>query len=312
MSDDVKKREEDKEVSLSPEIEKLLDEWTANPNSKVFAKLAEGYRKASLLDEAKQVCEKGLKANPSYLSGNMVLAKILFDKKEYDKSFEEVLKVTSAQSDNIMAQNLLLELYIKKGDKDNAIKICDIISFLDPKNEKIKNKKLELEEKGIIKEETETTPTKEESSEEMQIDSDDEDIGELTLEDIEEEEVDLEDPLPGDFATNTVAELYIKQGFHEKGLNIYKEMLVESPNDEKIIEKISEIKNMMEEKDSGAKSSAEGISSEEPEQETDISDTKEKEKQEQEQEQETKSVNAKEQIIRLSNFLDSIQRRGKR
>ena len=317
MSDDVKKKEENKEVSLSPEIEKFLDEWTKNPLSKVFVKLAEEYRKSGLLDEAKEVCEKGLKANPNYLSGNMVLAKVLFDKGEYDRSFEEVFKVTSVQTDNIMAQNLLLELYIKKGDKDNAIQVCDIISYLDPNNEEIKNKKIQMEKSGIIQEEEEeeeeekTETPHDISDEDFQIEEEEseEDTEEFVLEDIDEEEEEeegSEELMQGEFATNTVAELYIKQGFYEKGLNIYKEMLDESPNDDKLIEKINEIEKMMQEKESEEESAMEEPSGEEAEKEAAFSDPQEEEKEEQE------SVDKEEKINRLTNFLNKIQRRSHR
>jgi tetratricopeptide (TPR) repeat protein len=248
MPDDIKKKEEEKvEITLSPEIPKLLDEWTANPNSKIFVKLAEEYRKSGLIDEALDVCKKGLEANPNYLSGNMVLAKIQFDQGEYQAALDEALKVASMQSDNIMAQNLLLELYIKLGDKDNAIKTCDVISFLDPNNEGVLNKKRELETKGIVAEPVEEKVVDEDAKAE--------DIQSVVAEEFEgtptavpgaEELLEAEDEEPqGDFTTNTVAELYIKQGFYEKGLNIYKELLQESPDEPELIAKVNELEDII-------------------------------------------------------------------
>ena len=52
---------------------KLLD---ANPNSQIFAALAEAYRKKGELDKAFRICQGGLRIHPSYGSAHVVMAKI--------------------------------------------------------------------------------------------------------------------------------------------------------------------------------------------------------------------------------------------
>ena len=252
MADDKKKVDVKKAISLSPEIASYFDEWTRNPQSKVFVKLAEEYRKSGLIEEALDVCEKGLTANPKYLGGNMMLAKIYFDMGEYDKSFQEVKKVSSVQQDNLMAQNLILELYIKKGDKDNAIRVCDIISYLDPKNESVANKKKELKERGIVNVTPEPVRVDDEPGE-VETAMKREFVATTESAPYQTEKDDkfgknVEFKKKDDFTTNTVAELYIKQGYFEKGLNIYKELLAESPDEIKLIKKINEIEKMIEAK----------------------------------------------------------------
>ncbi len=240
MVDDKKKTEEEKkQIKLSPEIRKYLDEWTNNPKSTVFVKLAEEYIKSGLIDEAKQVCEDGLAANPSYLSGNLVLAKIHFDMGNFDDAFTEVKKVTSAQTDNIMAQNLLLDVYIKKGDKDNAITQCDIISFLDPNNEDVISRKKELETRGISHKELAPEPEEEVADDVTEYFTDYGQVKTQVQEDVPQEEPNHE------ITTNTVADLYIEQGFYDKGLNIYKEMLKESPDNQQLVDKVREIQAMV-------------------------------------------------------------------
>ena len=49
---------------------KLLD---ANPNSQIFAALAEAYRKKGELDQAFRVCQSGLRIHPNYGSAHMVM-----------------------------------------------------------------------------------------------------------------------------------------------------------------------------------------------------------------------------------------------
>ena len=43
-----------------PNLEKYLKEYQENPRSRVFAPLAEAYRKSGLIDEAIDICREGL------------------------------------------------------------------------------------------------------------------------------------------------------------------------------------------------------------------------------------------------------------
>lgn len=329
MTENKKNKDEKKEIKLSPEIAKYFDEWTANPKSKVFVKIAEEYRKCGLIEEAERVCEKGLSDNPNYLSGNMTLAKIYFDKGEYQKSLEQTKKVTTFQVDNLMAQNLLLDLYIKLGDKNNALKLCDVISFLDPKNEGILRKREEIKKGGLIQAEI-FEEEKEEEPEEIKAAVEEElDLSDGQKEDNAEEEEHVEEK---EFTTNTVAELYIKQGFYEKGFNIYKELLDESPNEGKLISKVNEIKGMIETKKAAEekekkktsapaekiieKKNEDVIASAEPKYSPvyNIEDYKvESRKEEVAVTEEKAEISIKEkQINRLNNWLGKIQSKGRR
>jgi tetratricopeptide (TPR) repeat protein len=318
MPDDIKKEEEKKseekkELQLPPDIGKYLDEWTANPKSKVFVKIAEEYRKSGLIEEALSVCEKGLKENPNYLSGSMVLAKIYFDMGEYDKSLQETSKVTSAQSDNIMAQNLLLELYIKKGDKDNAIKTCGVISYLAPENEDIINKKRELEERGIVQEEEEAAEDEGEKPEEVEAVLKEEFVPSQTsskagTDEAEEPVVDGDSSGEEGFTTNTLADLYIKQGFYEKGLNIYKELLKESPEEPKLIKKIKEIEHAIVLKQNEVKESTK-VTASEDEYEKPVLTVVQKDEAAGFSE-EVKEQDKEKSIEKLSGWLKKIQNRG--
>ncbi len=301
MADESEKKIEEKEsheISLSPEIKPLLDEWTSNPKSTVFVKLADEYRKSGLFDEALEVCEEGLKDNPGYLSADMVLAKIYFDMGEYEKSMQEVTKVVTAQSDNLMAQNLLLKLYINNGDKENAIKACDIISFLDPKNEEIIATKQELEEQGIAQPEPIPVEVADDVTDDDLPEEPDETLQESVeasaevVEEVADENLDAAD----DFVTNTMADLYIQQGFHKKALNIYKELLTENPGNKAILTKIEEIKKMI----PGYEEPPQEISSEmAPEVEPDLVT-------------EVVAISREVQLERLSDWLENIKNRGTR
>ena len=61
--------------------QKILD---VDPNSQIFAALAEAYRKKGELEKAFRVCQNGLRIHPSYGSAHVVMAKINLDRGLYD------------------------------------------------------------------------------------------------------------------------------------------------------------------------------------------------------------------------------------
>ena len=93
--------------SSSAEIGKYLDILAKDPNSRVFAPLAEAYRKAGLFDDAVEIALEGLKVHPNYLGGRVALGRAYFEKKQYAEAAAEMQKVAKAAPDNIIAHKVL-------------------------------------------------------------------------------------------------------------------------------------------------------------------------------------------------------------
>ena len=61
-------------------------------------------------------------------------------------------------------------------------------------------------------------------------------------------EVELDDPeseptrAPAPFVTETMAELYLSQGFHQQALSVYEQLSAASPNDGRLAEKVAELR----------------------------------------------------------------------
>jgi len=118
----------------TPEIEKYIATLAKDPKSKVFAPLAEAYRKAGALDEAIQLCVEGLKRSPNYLSGMVALGRSYYDKGMKSEAREQIEKVVKATPDNVIAQRILGEIYAEEGKKPEAIKAFKLILALNPKD----------------------------------------------------------------------------------------------------------------------------------------------------------------------------------
>ena len=122
---------------------KILNE---NPNSQIFAALAEAYRKKGEIDKAFRICQTGLKIHPNYGSAHMVMAKINFDKGLYDWSEMEVQKVVELDGASHATESLMSEIHIHRGEFAKATKILNRLLEADPGNRHVR-KLLDLAKK---------------------------------------------------------------------------------------------------------------------------------------------------------------------
>ena len=118
---------------------KILNE---NPNSQIFAALAEAYRKKGEIDKAFRICQTGLKIHPNYGSAHMVMAKINFDK---GKVVGEIIQRRGVSRDKRPGGSKRMDLpmnpttFIGKGKVDEIKTLCketqaDGVIFLNPLN----------------------------------------------------------------------------------------------------------------------------------------------------------------------------------
>jgi len=117
---------------ITPEMERYRAMIAKDPGSRVFAALAELYRKAGMLDEAVKLCLDGTKAHPKYMSGRVALARAYFDKGMVKEAKEEVLTVVSITPDNILANKILGEIQLLEGDTDRAVESFAKVLTLAP------------------------------------------------------------------------------------------------------------------------------------------------------------------------------------
>jgi tetratricopeptide (TPR) repeat protein len=114
--------------------QKILDE---DPNSQIFAALAEALRRKGELDKAFQVCQNGLRIHPSYGSAHLVMAKVNLDRGQYDWAEIEARKAAEVDGYTRAVELLLAEVYIYKGEFSAAIKMLKRLHQADPQNTQI-------------------------------------------------------------------------------------------------------------------------------------------------------------------------------
>lgn len=140
--------------NYNPVIYEYLRRYQEDPSSRIFAPLAEAYRKAGLIDEAIEIAREGLQVHPSFVGGRVALARALFDKKQYSQVVEELKPVCRDVPDNLVAQRLLAESHLMLGRVAEALDNYKMLLYFTPGDPEAARIVQELEvqayEKGVL------------------------------------------------------------------------------------------------------------------------------------------------------------------
>jgi len=211
-----------KEAIENPELEKLFERYRKSPESFVFAPLADACRKIGRLEEALEICSRGVKLHPNYPTGHVVLGKCLFDMGRQEEALEAFRRVLTLDGENMVALKYVGLIAAAKGEVEEAKEKFQRILALDPDNKEIRTRLRELEQGEEEEEFLELRPVDEEEFEGQEIR-------------LGEEDVETSDEL----ATMTLADIFAAQGYREKALKIYREVLRRDPDNQKVKEKIA-------------------------------------------------------------------------
>lgn len=84
--------------------------------AKVYAPLADSYRRIGLYEEAVQICQTGLKTFPRYLACHEVLGKVYLRQGHLTDARRELEKVADVVTDSLDLKKALAKVYTKIGD----------------------------------------------------------------------------------------------------------------------------------------------------------------------------------------------------
>jgi tetratricopeptide (TPR) repeat protein len=241
-----------------------LEELEKNPNSLIFASLAERFRQNGLIRQAIEIIDEGLERHPDFGTALVVKARCLFDLRRFADCLALLDRVLKQNPENIKAEKLRFDLYLRLGqkmaaqasigrvlklaptDKDAIKKRSELglafsldkskVSQATDHNDNTPLKKIDSHEHGELKDfqvlEHESSrnvlPAAVESVPTLSSDQ----LAEGWSEEDEAAADSQESPFQGaTFATRTVAELYLRQGLKVKAIKILEAMLLKEPND---------------------------------------------------------------------------------
>jgi len=271
-------------LSFWTEIQRYEDMLVADAKSYCFAPLSELYRKLGLLDDAVSVAQKGCALHPDYPVGFLALGNACYAKGMTAEAREALERVVTLKPDHLQALKLLGQLYVEQNDLVMARKVLGQVLQQDPDD--LESKMLlnsvasppeeELLEEVEIVEDLEEVfvepaaataeppaftrlapqpaPRMREAPEAVPAE-DDEDF--WAIEDLEEEEGapaplsaeaagSARQAAPDPLTTATLAELYVSQGFLEKALAIYRELVQAHPANQQYRLRCAELLELLE------------------------------------------------------------------
>ncbi len=222
------------------ELDELFERFRQAPKSTAFAPLADACRKAGMIEEALEICRKGLAANPRYASGHVVHGKCLYDAGEPERAESAFERVLEVDADNLVALRFLGVILAERGEGDGARACFEHILAIDPEDRDIGRRLDELADAGANDRPVIETGMNEEAavaaSESLDEDGEDFEGEEITLggdDGVTTEEI----------ATMTLAEIYASQGYTDRALRIYREVLRRQPDHADVRRKIEALES---------------------------------------------------------------------
>jgi tetratricopeptide (TPR) repeat protein len=128
-----------------PYFREYLRRFQEDPTSRVFAPLAEAYRRLGRFDEAISICLEGLDHHPDFHGGRVVLAKCYLGKGMLTEARGELERVVHAVPENLLGQRLLGEAYLGLGNRSAALHCYKMALLMAPNDVVLAEKVHELE-----------------------------------------------------------------------------------------------------------------------------------------------------------------------
>lgn len=127
--------------------------YEKKPRSRVFAPLAETYRKLGMIDEAMKILNVGIKNHPSYTLGYIVLSHCYYDLQNYEMSYNVIRPFVSQNLENITLQKLFAKTCINLGYLEEALQTFKYLLLLNPKDSYVADQIKLLEDDLLVDQE---------------------------------------------------------------------------------------------------------------------------------------------------------------
>jgi tetratricopeptide (TPR) repeat protein len=125
-------------AQLDERIERCLAILADNPQSQVFAALADAYRKRGEFGRAFAVCKSGLKHHPDYAPAHVVMAKLYLHQGMMMESLESLQHAVRIDGPTRTTDQLELEILISLGQWDAAQRCLERMRLSDPQDPQLR------------------------------------------------------------------------------------------------------------------------------------------------------------------------------
>jgi FimV-like protein len=240
----------------SQSIESLKRKMARDPFSRAFLQLAEEYRRAGRFEEAVQVCQEGLARHPTYHTARIALGRTYLEAGDLETARRTLGEVIELAPENHLAAKLLAEVQRRLGDSAGAAETYRSILRHYPGDREVEALLRDLLDAA--------GPSGGGPGGEPPIDYRPEDLGVAPPVPVPVAGPVLL-PLPGSvpvataapapasidgsadtggtdaLQTNTLAELYLRQGLVDRAIEVYRSMLQVDPANERARRRLAEL-----------------------------------------------------------------------
>jgi tetratricopeptide (TPR) repeat protein len=200
---------------MSDELQNLIERYDRARDSRIFAPLADAYRKNGDVDKAIEILDRGLEKMPHYASAHVILGKCYYDKGATERAKAEFRRVLELDGENLVALKFMGDILLAEDKRPEAAEFFRRILSIDATNTEVARALKEMETSFVVKE--------------------------IDLAD----GGSMRDERPRELATMTLAGIYAAQGYYNKALRIYHDVLEREPGNMEAKEMVAKLETLM-------------------------------------------------------------------
>ncbi len=239
------------------DLELLERKHAENPEGRYFVPLANAYRRVGEPERAIELLRAGLEAHPDYLSAHVVLGRCLVDAGQEDAAADAFRHALSLDPQNLVALRGLGELALAAGRYEEGRAHYVRLLDEDPMNEEAREALATLPAEPSEDPRSSPPPA---PADESFFDADDQpgEIAPAAPDDADDDHDELfgtminldEGPDPSMPAgsdavvTETIAELYTRQGFYDRAAGVYRELIRRRGEEERLTQALARVERL--------------------------------------------------------------------
>ena len=190
-------------MDLKRKIEIFSERFAAAPQSRLFAPLADLLRQVGRWDDALELLDEGLGRHPDYVSALVIKGRTLLDAGRMDQAREILTRVLGIDGENLVVLRLLTEDARSRQDWEASVPLLEKLVVLDPDDERWADALAEA--RGFA----------------------DGDVSAASSD--------------ASFATLTLVDIYLAQGYRDKALSALRQMEARDPDRQDIKDRLATI-----------------------------------------------------------------------
>lgn len=110
-----------------------------HPDSLLFARLADAYRKEGNILQAIELCDRGIKRYPEYVTARILLGRCYLEQQQADLAAKEFTAACSLDRRNQVAMKMLADIFLQQGLEQKAGDLFAMLRAMDPENATLKH-----------------------------------------------------------------------------------------------------------------------------------------------------------------------------